>query len=398
MNVIIAPTSPATLRERALDEQRSRQFQSGWDYGERMDARNAAKAEQEQQKAEQEQQTLRQRALAQANMEADLSSKIGRGLTPEESQSVARLSSGDVSVLGQQPNAQGGYEQGALSALFGQIGQRSAKDYESEKTAKKLGIEKTRAEINRLNSASGGHGMGGPRDAFFLQKEIGERRKNEQDVASDKLFGGPIQKKTALDQVGKLADKNAQLFNIKSGIEATVSALDDPNLSEDLKIVQGMNALKILNSAEGSDAVGVEESKRLGSLLEFKIANLTGPGSFVGRDLGLFTEQLKNKSKELGTRAEKNQYIIEGLQKGKNIADLTREAAMIGVQPAMALQPVQEKAAFAPTKGQGAGEVQAAKAPMAEYHPEANQAVHWAQSNPRDPRAVEIMRRFSGGK
>ena len=80
--------------------------------------------------------------------------------------------------------------------------------------------------------------------------------------------------------------------------------------------------LKILNSTVGQDAVGADEAKRLASFLQYKIANFTGPGSFMGRDLEKFYTQVAEKNNAIkGAVAQDRQQIAKILE-GNGIPDL----------------------------------------------------------------------------
>lgn len=136
-----------------------------------------------------------------------------------------------------------------------------------------------------------------------------------QNTPTNKIKTAAIAK-----QAGDLADKNANLFNVKQAMDAAVAQLEDTSLSEDARIKVGQSLLKLLNSAEGSDAVGAEEARRLGSFLEYKMANFTQPGSFWGRDLGAFTDQVKNNSNLLADRIKKNQEGFDHITSGGSIA------------------------------------------------------------------------------
>lgn len=138
----------------------------------------------------------------------------------------------------------------------------------------------------------------------------------------------------AIDNVAQkdLTTKNVTLFNVKNAMDEAYTVLNDPNVSEDQKIKTGQGLFKLLNSAEGSDAVGAEEAKRLGSYLEYNIGNFTQPGAMFGRDLKGFTEQVGNYSKLLGGRIQRNEQTAQGLKAGKTFSE------MAAPQPAKAEQ------------------------------------------------------------
>lgn len=147
---------------------------------------------------------------------------------------------------------------------------------------------------------------------------------NKNNAYATQLFKNSDQAKNIKDVAAKeqykdLYKTNAKLFSVKAGIDASLKQLNDPNVSEDQKVKVGQGLLKLLNSAEGSDAVGAEESKRLGSFLEYKFLNVKEPGSFIGRDIDLFTQQVANKSDEIGTRISTNEMAAQKLLEGSSL-------------------------------------------------------------------------------
>lgn len=127
----------------------------------------------------------------------------------------------------------------------------------------------------------------------------------------------PEENKVAITDLGK---QNANKTSIVNQIDATFNTLTDEKLSDDQKIAAGRQLLKTLNSTEGKDAVGAEEAKRLGSFLEFKIGNITEPGSFIGRDLDQFNQQVANISDNIKSAIKYNQEEIQKLY-GKSSGD-----------------------------------------------------------------------------
>ncbi len=90
-----------------------------------------------------------------------------------------------------------------------------------------------------------------------------------------------------------------------------------------MKRASAQNILKILNSAEGKDAVGVEESKRLGQFLEFQLNPVKGfaTGRVFGTDLPRFVEQIQIKKDELDTRVSEGMNRVNSIYRkyGKDI-------------------------------------------------------------------------------
>jgi hypothetical protein len=122
---------------------------------------------------------------------------------------------------------------------------------------------------------------------YELRKNIAEKSSGAPDKASGKIaesFESDYAKKT---QIASVIDAELDKFN--SYVEAG---------DEDAAVRQGEGMLKALNSAFGPDAVGVEESKTLGGFLK-KFKEPWAPGSTFGRDLDMFSQQVKGKSEAL---------------------------------------------------------------------------------------------------
>ena len=104
--------------------------------------------------------------------------------------------------------------------------------------------------------------------------------------------------KLVQDEVNGLTETNTKRQSGLMNLNSVLKQLEDPNLSEDQKILAGQGALKWLNDPVNADVVGAEESKRIGGLLQnFQWGR---PGGFlgigIGRDLPGFTEQVRNKA------------------------------------------------------------------------------------------------------
>lgn len=153
----------------------------------------------------------------------------------------------------------------------------------------------------------------------FEQSREAQKMAYQKQLENQAAMSGAAVNK---EQISEIAKKNAGIFSIKQGIDAALTQLDDPTVPEDLKIKAGQEILKLLNSSEGSDAVGAEEAKRVGSFLEKKFFNLTQPGSMFGRDLKEFTDQVRNNSLRLGDRIKKNEEGIYGLRSGKSLSQI----------------------------------------------------------------------------
>lgn len=187
------------------------------------------------------------------------------------------------------------------------------------------------------------------------------------------------------EQITGLAKKQTTIKAINNEIRSAFAQLSDPSLSEDDKVKVGQGLLKTLNSTQGSDAVGAEESKRLGSYLEYKIANFTGPGSFIGRDLDEFTKQVGLTSQKLDSAMDLNNAEIERLYGRRN-----DQAERI------ALQPDKDK------QGGGPDLIKDAKAGKqldnVDNNPAYFKALKFIKENPNDPRAKAMLEKLKGGQ
>lgn len=119
------------------------------------------------------------------------------------------------------------------------------------------------------------------------------------------------------EQINKLASSNAGKIAIINAIDSATQLLDDETIPDDQKLMQARQMIKTLNSTQGQDAVGAEEAKRLASLLEFNILNLTNPGPIVGRaPISEFSTQSKLTSRAIKESINQNQKVINDLKTG----------------------------------------------------------------------------------
>lgn len=144
-----------------------------------------------------------------------------------------------------------------------------------------------------------------------LRKTAEARKMNPEKFIWDELK--PENRK----QIEDLAGTNAKTYSVRSFLSTGLDKLKDPNLSSDEKIKTGQEMLKFINSPLGSDAVGAEEVKRLGSFLENKFLNLSQPGSMFGRDFDTFVKQVENNVDRLGNAISMNQGTIDVLRKNQ---------------------------------------------------------------------------------
>lgn len=117
----------------------------------------------------------------------------------------------------------------------------------------------------------------------------------------------PVEKQKVIEGLGT---KNANKIAISNQIDSVMNNWD--NLSDDQKVTQGRQLIKVLNSTEGADAVGSEEAKRLGSKLEFAMGNLFNSNPVQwGRDLEGFKEQANLTSKGIKGAIKSNNSSID---------------------------------------------------------------------------------------
>lgn len=163
------------------------------------------------------------------------------------------------------------------------------------------------------------------------------------------------------EQIKDLAKKNASKTSIKNQIDSALTILDDPEISETQKVTIGQQLLKTLNSSEGADAVGAEESKRLGSLLENKFFNIRQAGSMFGRDVGDFVNQVKLTSGSLGQSLQRNNATVDSLYgrtgravspidvpEGARVAQKTNEGVAQAADGGVAMYSPKGKLVFVP--------------------------------------------------
>lgn len=146
----------------------------------------------------------------------------------------------------------------------------------------------------------------------------------------------------------KLYTDAAEMEKVASLIESKLSqyktALKNNDKSQAITI--GRELIKPLNSPLGADAVGAEEVKRLGAMLEYQMLNLTGPGKFHGRDLEGFQTQAENASEAMRESISKNKAAAREMFSGNEPKSLAQpsqsnskkqvDSGLLGVQKAVA--------------------------------------------------------------
>jgi len=190
--------------------------------------------------------------------------------------------SGRQVYLSQKPDIDTQIKQASLQKAqieLANLPEKLKRDLENQKVDQQYKIAKTIEALNTQNTSE--------------KKEFAKLPTENQEMIKD------------------LAKKNVNLISIQNEIKTALKILTDPAVSEDQKIVQGKGLLKTLNSTQGADAIGAEESKRLGSFLEYKIANFRDPGSFIGRDLDKFIEQTALTADKLEGTISQNVDLIK---------------------------------------------------------------------------------------
>ncbi len=128
-----------------------------------------------------------------------------------------------------------------------------------------------------------------------------------------------------------LAKGTTGLYRVKTAMDEALLKLNDPNKTEEQKIKIGQGLLKLLNSAEGSDAVGAEESKRIGDYLEYAMGNITGPGGLrIGRDLPGFIDQVSDYAELLGQRVKAGDKAMEAIRQGTPLSQIGTQSTTQG--------------------------------------------------------------------
>lgn len=126
--------------------------------------------------------------------------------------------------------------------------------------------------------------------ADYDQRERSMNARSENQKASQAAKDPKAQgEATFLKEIHR---KNAVQTTVGNQLKSFLKQFREAK-TEDEKIRIGRLALKPLNSLQGPDAVGVEEAKRTGEALDFKLGNITGPGQFVGREVDDFARTLE---------------------------------------------------------------------------------------------------------
>lgn len=189
---------------------------------------------------------------------------------------------------------------------------------DSQKQEKDIALKQSEGDKNRetTKTVATGHDQTAVKTATIGA----DSRKDVAKIGADaRAKRGTDLPPEAKELVKDLAKKNASKLAIANQIDAVIKTFDDESVPEDQKIAQGQQLLKTLNSTEGADAIGAEESKRLGGLLEYKILNFTQPGSTFGRDLKAFRDQAALSSNAIKNAVKANSALIEQAKSGQPI-------------------------------------------------------------------------------
>lgn len=109
-----------------------------------------------------------------------------------------------------------------------------------------------------------------------------------------------------------LASKNANKISIVNQIGSFLDNWDSWDEKE--KLQQSKEMIKVLNSKEGQDAVGAEESKRLAGKLNFAYGNFTNDNPVQwGRDIEGFKNDAFNTYNSMTDAINSNQKQIESI-------------------------------------------------------------------------------------
>ena len=122
-------------------------------------------------------------------------------------------------------------------------------------------------------------------------------RQSREGIAQDRLNKPGAAKETPREKLQyKLVEKDAEVYQKRlqglQKLDGGLKSLDDATTAE--QVVQiGQSMLKTLNDPENSDAVGVDEAKRLAD--ELQSWSVLGPGGLlrIGRDLPGFKQRVK---------------------------------------------------------------------------------------------------------
>ena len=228
------------------------------------------------------------------------------------------------------------------SQMFGaELGYKQAQTKDIEAQAP-LRAQKSQMELQKIQADLS-------MSPLARRKAEAEIKKLEADAVKSirETGGNKLETKLIETQAIDLAKKTSNLYSVKTAMDKALNQLSDPNRSEEEKVKTGQGLLKLLNSAEGSDAVGAEEAKRIGDYLEYAMGNFTGPGGMrVGRDLPGFVSQVSNYSELLGERIKGNEEGLQAVKSGVPLSQLsgrTQPSGGLNQQQTQRLQELRAK-------------------------------------------------------
>ena len=207
----------------------------------------------------------------------------------------------------------------AVKVAFEQRKAQLAAQVEEKKAEREKAYKDREYEQNERKMAA---------DAKLKQRELELKAEIAKNKPTDPLMG--LLRKEQLEKLTKennqpsklpvedqkvvetLATKNAGKISIANQIDSYLTEFQKaPDKATKLRV--GGQMLKVLNSPEGADAIGVEEARRLGDALDFQMFNVFGAGPMFGRDLGGFESQVKSTSEAVKGGVKTNQAEISRL-------------------------------------------------------------------------------------
>lgn len=147
-----------------------------------------------------------------------------------------------------------------------------------------------------------------PLTKFKTDEEIRLRTK-QAEFDKDKALRAAAADVKLPDDVKQFVQKTGERVGTQVSIANELNTFIDQweTLSEDEKLQQGRELMKTLNSAQGADAVGAEEVKRLGAKLEFATGNVFSSNPLqLGRDLDGFYQDVINSQAKVAKTANAN--------------------------------------------------------------------------------------------
>jgi hypothetical protein len=155
---------------------------------------------------------------------------------------------------------------------------------------------------------------------FVAEQNRLNREQREREAALKPAAKVPETPREKLQM--KLVEKDAEVYQKRlqslQTLDGGLKSLEDATTAQEVVQI-GQGLLKILNSPESSDAVGVDEAKRIAD--ELQPYSVLGPGGLVriGRDLPAFKERVRGMRGRLYNTANKQFEAIN--QKSPGLVD-----------------------------------------------------------------------------